>query len=78
MEGYPASRQSEFKLRLSPFFFSLFFFGGGGGGGGGGGALSSFVSLLFRVVCLFVCLFCIIVWSLRFRRFVILAVISHD
>ena len=44
----------------------------------GGGALSSFVSLLFRVVCLFVCLFCIIVWSLRFRRFVILAVISHD
>ena len=77
MEGYPASRQSEFKLRLTRFF-SPFFLGGGGGGGGGEGALSSFVSLLFRVVCLFVCLFCIIVWSLRFRRFVILAVISHD
>ena len=55
MEGYPASRQSECKLRLSPFFFIPFFFGGGGGGGGG--ALSSFVSLLFRIVCLFVCLF---------------------
>ena len=53
MEGYPASRQSEFKLRLSPFFFPFFFFGGGGGGGGG--AFLFLFFLLFRVVCLFVC-----------------------
>ena len=51
MEGYLASRQSEFKLRFS-FSFSFFLVGGGGGGGreGDGGAAVN--------VCFFIASLC--------------------
>ena len=62
MEGYPASRQSEFKLRLSPFFFP-FFFGGGGRGRGGvgeGRCRHLFLCCFVLFVCLFVLYNCLV------------------